>query len=444
LRILPTAFCLLLCLREASAKQGRLARLPIHVFSLFFILFYIESSSAHMTIAEQIRQAFIEEFQSEPFVFSSPGRVNIIGEHTDYNGGFVLPAAINKAAYLAIAPSGKATGKWISTDFKDFVEINFGHIGRLPQHWANYLLGVIHQFQKAGQKIQPFNCIIAADVPIGSGLSSSAALESVTAFAINHLNEINYSLLDLALLTQRAENEFIGLKCGIMDMFASLHGKKNHAMRLDCRSYDFDYIPIDLGEYNIVLLDTGVKHSLASSEYNIRREQCEEGIHIIGKFYPGIKTLRDINAEMLDKLRNELPPVVYRRCRFILEENERVFGACLALQNRQLKMVGKLMYASHRGLQYDYEVSCQELDILVDLVKEESSVIGARMMGGGFGGCTINIIEAGQVNNLFEKIAPAYHAQTGKNLSYSQVVTGDGAALLSAYSPIQQKRYEKN
>ncbi len=384
-----------------------------------------------MSLAEKVRQIYQQQFAETPRVFSAPGRVNIIGEHTDYNGGLVLPAAIDKAAYLAIGPANSGRGRWISADFSDEVEIDFSRITKHPGRWPNYLLGIIDQFRKDGRDPRAFNAVLAADVPIGAGLSSSAAIETVTAYAINELEQYNYSKLDLALLAQRAEHEYIGLKVGIMDMFASLHGKQGHVMRLDCRSLDYYYAPLDLANYKIVLLDTGVKHELASSEYNVRRQQCEEGVGIIRKDHPEVKQLRDVTTDMLETHKGMLDPLIYKRCYYVVEENKRVDKACEALRQGSLDKLGLLLYESHAGLQYDYEVSCRELDLLVKLVKDETFVLGARMMGGGFGGCTINIVHKDSIEALVEKIGPVYKENTGTELHHYEVVTGDGAREIS-------------
>lgn len=380
-----------------------------------------------MSLAEKVRKIYESEFGTTPRVFAAPGRVNIIGEHTDYNGGFVLPAAIDKAAYLAVGPADNGLGRWISVDFKDEVTVDFQHPAKQEKQWPNYLLGVLDQFLLAGKQPVAFNLVLAADIPVGAGLSSSAALESVMATAINNLEGYGFDTLTLALMAQRAEHEYIGLKCGIMDMFASIHGKKDHVLRIDCRSLEHTYFPLELGDYRIVLLDTGVKHELASSEYNVRRQQCEQGVEALQVFYPHIKQLRDVTTEMLEKHRTDLDPVVYRRCYYVVEENQRVDQVCKLLQIGSLDAAGQLLYASHNGLQYDYEVSCRELDLLVKLVRDETHVLGARMMGGGFGGCTINIVHKDAIGALVKKIGPVYTENTGHVLHVHEVVTGDGA-----------------
>jgi len=378
-----------------------------------------------------VREHYRQIFGNEPSVFAAPGRVNIIGEHTDYNGGLVLPAAIDKAAYLAIGKAEGRVGRWLSLDFKDEVQINFDDIRKQEKSWPNYLLGVIDQFHKQGCDPEPFNMVLAADVPIGAGLSSSAAIETVTAYSLNRMNNWGYDLLDLAELAQRAEHEYIGVKVGIMDMFASLHGQQGHAMRLDCRSLEFEYYPLDLGQYKILLLDTGIKHELASTEYNLRRQQCEAGVAVLKKHHPEVSLLRDVTIGMLEASRDEMDPEIYKRCYYVVEENKRVDQVCKALKMGSLDRVGQLMYQSHAGLQYDYEVSSPELDLLVKLVKEETFVLGGRMMGGGFGGCTINVVHQDSIGPLMSKIGPVYKENTGIELQACEVVTGDGARQVS-------------
>ncbi|MFZ9660988.1 MAG: galactokinase [Chitinophagaceae bacterium] len=379
-----------------------------------------------MMLAEKVREKFKKEFGIVPRIFSSPGRVNVIGEHTDYNDGFVLPAAIDKAVYIAIAPAESDKSRWISLDFQEEVQISIQKIEKHPSHWVNYILGVVNEFQLLGMKTNSFNLVIAADIPIGAGLSSSAALECASAYAINDLFGFGLNKFEMAKLAQRSENNFIGLKCGIMDMFASLHGKKDHVLQLDCRSLEYEYFPLILGDCRIVLLDTGVRHSLASSEYNVRRMQCEAGVKAVQKKYTSVTHLRDINMNMLEECRQEMEPLVFTRCSFVIKENDRVAKACSALVNGSLHELGQLMYASHAGLQNDYEVSCTELDVLVELAKEHEGVIGARMMGGGFGGCTINIVHGDAVQSLFEKVESLYHQKTGLHVKMHDVITGDG------------------
>ena len=385
-----------------------------------------------MLSATSVQDAFHHRFVRTSRIFRAPGRVNLIGEHTDYNMGFVLPAAIDKAAWMAMGPAEGPVSHWVSQDFQEEVMLEWKDIEKVPQHWANYLLGVVQQFQQLGIEVPPFDALIAADVPIGSGLSSSAALQSVVAYGINEWLGLGYSRKELALLVQRAENRFIGLQCGIMDMFASLHGKKDHALRLDCRTLDYEYFPLDLEGHRIVLFDTGVKHSLASTEYNTRRRECEAGVARIHRDQSVVQSLRDVTPDMLRWYREELDPVVYQRCRFVIEENARVFDTCAAMQRGDLKAVGELMHASHRGLRDDYQVSCPELDLLEEMAVREPSITGARMMGGGFGGCTINLVREGEIDAIAGRFGKEYEAVTGIALKYWTVVTGDGASEMKS------------
>jgi galactokinase len=386
-------------------------------------------------IQESVSQTFIENFNANPIIVRSPGRVNLIGEHTDYNGGFVLPAATDKSAYLAILPSNKSTGKWISIDLNRTVEIDFDNITSLSDKkdsWANYILGVIEQFKNRNLLVQPFDCVIAGDVPIGSGMSSSAALESAVGFAINEMNGLGLDRKILARLVQQAENEFIGVKCGIMDMFASIHGKEKHALRLDCETLDFQYFPLNLGDYKIVLFDTGVKHNLVESEYNLRRQQCEEGLAFFRKYFDEtVKNLSQVPLTWLQASKSHLNRIVYNRCQYVIEENQRILSACEDLQAGNLKDFGIKMTATHEGLRNLYEVSCKEADFLVDFCWHESSVLGSRMMGGGFGGCTINLIKADAIDELFNRLSVSYEQKMGIKLKMYSVVTANGTAIVN-------------
>ena len=389
-------------------------------------------NSSHTPLANWVAQVFQQEFSVHPLLVASPGRVNLIGEHTDYNHGFVLPAAVDKAAYVALAPSNLPTGKWISLDMEASIEVNFEAIAPLSKSWANYLLGVVDQVQKLGKSVKPFHCVFAGDVPIGSGMSSSAALESAVIFALNEMNDLGLSRWEMAQLAQRSENEFIGVQCGIMDMFASLHGKANQVIRLDCRDLSFEYFPLELGDYRIVLFDTGVKHSLADSAYNTRRQQCETGMHFFQQHYgPHLQSLRDVSVTMVQACRSQLPPEVYDRCLYVTEEIQRTLSACEDLQKGDLAAFGLKMYATHEGLRHLYEVSCAELDFLVDATQNEPNVLGSRMMGGGFGGCTINIIHKDAIEELFEKLRQVYLKELNQHLTMYKVVTGEGARVLA-------------
>lgn len=380
----------------------------------------------------QVENTFQHHFSQKPLVVASPGRVNLIGEHTDYNDGFVLPAAVDKAAYIALAPSGDNSGQWYSLDFNESIKISFDKIATVPTRWANYILGIVDQVQKLGKNVPAFNCIIAGDVPMGSGMSSSAALESAVIFALNELYGLGLSRWEMARLAQRSENEFIGVKCGIMDMFASLHGKINHVIRLDCRDLSYEYFPIELGEYKIVLFDTGVKHSLADSAYNTRRSECETGLQFFQKHYDSsFKALRDVSVTMVQANRSRLSLEVYNRCLYVTEEIQRTLAACEDLKRGDLAAFGLKMYATHEGLRHLYEVSCPELDFLVDATQGESSVLGSRMMGGGFGGCTINLVHQDAVADLYVRLAKTYREAMQTELGMYEVVTGDGAKIMN-------------
>lgn len=384
--------------------------------------------------AQKVSAIFQTEFGRQPRVFAAPGRVNLIGEHTDYNEGYVLPAAINASAWLAIGPAEKELGRWISADFSSTAEIDFSNITPHAKTWVNYLLGVVDQFVKMGIAVPPFHAVLSSEVPIGAGLSSSAALEAVMAVALNTITGAGLPPMELARIAQRAENHFIGLQCGIMDMFASIHGRKDHVMCIDCRDLSCAYFPLELGDYRIVLMDTGVKHSLASSEYNLRRQQCEEGVAMIANKYTAVKSLRDVTIAMLDEYQTQMAPIIYKRCAYVVAENDRVLATCAALQSGNLAAVGEYLFASHEGLQHLYEVSCAELDLLVDLVRKDPAVLGSRMMGGGFGGCTISLVHKEAVSRLAAAIGPIYHQRTGKEMQLHEVVTGDGAREIIQHS----------
>jgi galactokinase len=366
----------------------------------------------------------------DPIVVRAPGRINLIGEHTDYNNGFVLPAAIDKAIYVAIS---KRTDNKIHLYAEEFNETFIADIENLHQpkfHWSGYVLGVVEQLQKRDLLISGFNIIIDGDVPVGAGMASSAAIECATVFALSELFELHLSKLDMVKIAQKAEQDFVGLQCGIMDMFTSMFGKKDHVICLDCRSYEYEYFPFKQDGIKIVLLNTGIKHSLASSEYNTRRKQCEEGVTLIQQQYPLVQSLRDVTIEMLNTC-IEKNSVVYNRCRFVVEEIDRLLAGCGDLQQNNLKAFGKRMFKTHDGLSKLYEVSCNELDILVDLVKNNNAVVGARMMGGGFGGCTINIVKEDAVEELIYDVREAYREKTGMNLNAYVAVIEKGANLIN-------------
>ena len=374
--------------------------------------------------------AFKNHFGTTCTIVRSPGRVNIIGEHTDYNAGFVLPAAIDKAAYVAIAKRADNKVCMYATAFHQDFETSLQDIKTTPMGWPNYILGVIDQIQKTGVELGGFNLLIDGDIPIGAGLSSSAALECATLFAITELFGLQFTKLQMAYMAQKAEHDFAGVNCGLMDMFASLFGKEGHVIKLDCRSLEYEYVPLDIKGYKILLLNTNVKHQLSSSEYNTRRIQCEQGITWIQAHEPLVLSLRDATIDMLDKYVLPNDALIYNRCKYVVEENTRLLSACDYLKTGNIKALGEKMFETHEGLKSLYEVSCTELDFLVDQVKGHTAVLGARMMGGGFGGCTINIVKEEAIEDLVASIMPVYEQQMQKPLSYYVASIEEGTSVV--------------
>ena len=365
-----------------------------------------------------IEEAFKKKFGTACLIVRSPGRVNIIGEHTDYNEGFVLPAAIDKAAYVAIAKRTDDKVGMYATAFQEDFEISLQKIKTTTLGWPNYILGVIDQIQKSGVTLGGFNLLVDGDIPIGAGLSSSAALECATLFAITELFGLQFTKTQMAYMAQKAEHDFAGVNCGLMDMFASLFGKEGHVIKLDCRSLEYEYVPLDIKGYKILLLNTNVKHQLSSSEYNTRRIQCEQGITWIQQQEPTVNSLRDATIKMLEKYVLPKDALIYNRCKYVVEENARLLSACDDLQNGNIEALGEKMFATHEGLKSLYEVSCPELDYLVDQVRGNPAVLGARMMGGGFGGFTINIVKEEAIESLVASLQPLYEKHTQKPLSH--------------------------
>ena len=364
----------------------------------------ISTAVINSTIDKKLKE-FINE---KTLLVRSPGRINLIGEHTDYNEGFVLPAAIDKAAYLAFTPRNDDQINLFSIDLNDQYSSNITDFSPAKKSWPNYLLGVADQFRQRGLLTKGFDAALTADVPIGAGLSSSAAVENAIGMALNETLKTNVDKLSLVKISQEAEHTYPGVMCGIMDMFASMFGKKNNVIKLDCRSLEYKYEPLHMEGYKIVLIDTQVKHSLNETGYNTRREECEEGVAMIQKHHAEVTSLRDVTIEMLKQYVQPYNELIYKRCSYVLEENERLLIACDYLENGNLQAFGKKMYESHEGLSKKYEVSCKELDFLVAQVQNNPAVLGARMMGGGFGGCTINLVKEEAVNTLVEQVTEAY------------------------------------
>jgi galactokinase len=379
----------------------------------------------------QIKKDFVERFGKEPLIASAPGRINLIGEHTDYNKGFVLPAAVDKHIYAAVAKNGTDRVNVYARHFNELSSFSIQE-GKPAVGWINYLIGVTYYLQQTGSAISGLDVMIDGDIPVGAGMSSSAALCSAYGFALNEAFGLDFNRMELAYIGQKTEHDFVGLQCGIMDQFASLHGKAGFAMKLDCKSMEFEYIPFDFPGHKIVLVNSMVSHSLAGTEYNIRRQQCEEGISLLKKYYPDIKSLRDVSYEQLVKHWKEFNATVYDRCTFVVNENQRLLAACDALRHNDIQGFGEMMYASHKGLSKRYEVSCKELDFLVEKAKTIPGVAGSRMMGGGFGGCTINIVQTDKLPGFVSQIQEAYQLQFGIQTEVYTMVLSDGARLITA------------
>jgi galactokinase len=378
--------------------------------------------------AGKLADIFQQKYGSRPAVFSAPGRVNLIGEHTDYNDGFVLPSAIGFYAHVAVAPRADRKLVFRSTEFAEAFEADLSEAPKKLGGWCDYVMGVAVQLRKAGVEISGANILVHGEVPIGAGLSSSAALEVASAMALLQLAKAEMPLKEVATLCQRAENEFVGAHVGIMDQFVSCHGRKDNAVMLDCRSLDYELVPIP-ESVKFVICNTMVKHELSGGEYNLRREQCEAGVRILAKAYPEIRALRDVSVKHLEAQRGTMPEVIYRRCLHVVQEDGRVVETVRRLRAGDLKAVGKLMADSHASLRDLYEVSCAELDAMVEAAQGLRGFIGGRMTGGGFGGCTVNLVEEKHTSEFAGKIAERYRANTGivPNVYVCSAADGAGA-----------------
>jgi galactokinase len=377
-------------------------------------------------------EKFTARFGAIPRLFCAPGRINLIGEHTDYNDGFVMPAAIQFATTVAIAHSSENNLRIYSDSFSEEISLPLNALdGPTRNHWSDYSRGVAAMLQSTGHKLCGANLFIHSTVPIGGGMSSSAAIEVSTAIALAAISGFEIPTDSLPRLCQLAEQKYTGTQCGIMDQFISVHARAGHALMLDCRSLQYQLHAVPNGAL-IAVCNTGVKHALAGGEYNLRRQSCESGVAILQNDLPSIKALRDVSLDDFNRLKQNLPGLILRRCRHVITENNRVEEAVAALHSSDLHRFGQLMYASHASLRDDYEVSCPELDILVEAARDIEGVYGARMMGGGFGGCTVNLIAAESAERFKSTVAERYQKQTGKSAAIYFCTLSDGAKEITA------------
>lgn len=377
---------------------------------------------------EHVRSRFIKHFDGTTgTLYTSPGRINLIGEHTDYNGGFVFPGAIDKGMMAELKPNGTDKVRAYSIDLKDYVEFGLNEEDAPRASWARYIFGVCREMIKRGVDVKGFNTAFAGDVPLGAGMSSSAALESTYAYALNDLfGDNKLDKFTLAQVGQATEHNYCGVKCGIMDQFASVFGKRDHLIRLDCRSLEYQYYPFKPEGYKLVLLDSVVKHELASSAYNKRRQSCEVAVAAIRKHHPEVEFLRDANMDMLNEARPDISEEDYMRAEYVIEEIQRVLDVCEALERGDYETVGQKMYETHEGMSKLYEVSCEELDFLNECARQHG-VTGSRVMGGGFGGCTINLVKEELYEAFIREAKASFTQRFNRTPKVYDVIIGDGA-----------------
>lgn len=379
----------------------------------------------------KVREKFKELYGTEGAVYASPGRVNLIGEHTDYNGGFVLPGAVDKGMVAEIIFNGTDKVRAFALDLDESAEFGLAEADAPTQQWAKYIFGVCRELTKRGGTIKGFDTVFSGDVPLGAGMSSSAALESTYAFALNDMLNLGFPPMELAKVGQATEHNYVGVKCGIMDQFASVHGKAGHLMRLDCKTGEFQYVPFDpeAHGYKVVLIDSCVKHELVGSPYNKRRESCERAVKAIQQRHPEVEFLRDAKPEWLDEVIGVISQEDYIRAKYAIDEVQRLLDACAALEAGDYETVGRKMYGTHIGMSVLYDVSCEELDFLNEVAKE-CGVTGSRIMGGGFGGCTINVVPAPKYEAFIDTVRAKYKAKYGIDCKVYPVVISDGARRL--------------
>ena len=388
-------------------------------------------------LVHKVESHFKKHFNKESeYVFMSPGRINIIGEHVDYNDGFVLPAAINKYICFAVSKNNDMQCRLVAIDLNDAYEFKVtDELKPIEKGWVNYFLGVLHQL-KERYSLTGFNIAFSSTIPMGAGLSSSAALECGFGYALDTIFTLGISKQQLSLIGQKSEHTFVGVNCGIMDQFASVFGKEDQVIKLDCMTYDYEYHKANFKEYTLLLLDSKVKHTHLTSGYNVRRQEVEKGLEVIKKHYPAVRGFRDVSMAMVEEVRQELGDVVYRRCHFVVREIQRVLDAVEALEKDDFKKLGNLMLETHDGLSKEYEVSCEEIDFLVDAVRDNKDVLGARMMGGGFGGCSINLVKKGAVNDLIKIVEQEYENRYGITLEAYKIKISEGTSQYKKYDTI--------
>jgi galactokinase len=373
-------------------------------------------------LISKLKNSFQVEFALEPLLVFSPGRINLIGEHVDYNDGFVFPAAVDKGIVLAIQKSDHSLCTAIASDFEESFQFDLHDLEAIHGGgWRNYLIGIVKEVQKLGKEIHPFHIVFGGNVPAGAGMSSSAALENAIVFGLNELFQLQLTKREMALISQKAEHNYVGVKCGIMDQFASMFGEPNKFLLLDCRSLTYEAYQIDLNDYELVLINTNVQHNLSDSTYNKRRALCERTAS-----HYGVKSLRDVSKQNLLLKQNDFTEEEFNKILYIVEEIERTKSAAEAINNNDIERLGQLLYETHHGLSQLYKVSCDELDFLVDQAKASQDVIGARMMGGGFGGCTLNLIKKASVSRFIASVSGAYKQQFGYNCTPINIKLSQG------------------
>ena len=386
----------------------------------------------NLDVYNQLVEVYMKHFDTAPEIgVRAPGRINLIGEHTDYNMGFVMPGAIDKAIYICASENHTNQHQWTAIDLKESISIPVNQKEKTKYEWADFILGGLIKMEERGADIKGLNIAFNSDLPIGAGLSSSSALSCGMIFMANELLNLQFSNLEIALLGHKSEREFIGLNGGIMDQFASVLGQKDRFLLLDCRSQDLEPIQMPNSEHSLMLINSCVQHTLTDSDYNTRSKESNEAYKVVAQHFPNVHSLRDVNEEMIDQVSSELGRIGEKRARYVVKENERVLRTVEALRSNNIELVGRLLFESHNGLQHEYEVSCEELDFLVDFAKDFDGVAGARMMGGGFGGCTINLVHKSKIDSFKDKINLAYKERFGIDPVFIPFTLTDGTSVIN-------------